>query len=249
MRIMAIPAKIPFAVRGQINAGNVARAVRPLSMALAAEVARSRFLRQSAAWIHPMLWRRLVANRTGQRGVRRNGLLDGDLPVAGAAVLGHVRSGRIVRIVARHAGLAGIVHHGLDLRKARRARRIVAVAERALRPVSRRAGNLLVGRGGMFGRGAVADFAGQPAMIGVGLQRGNVIVAFRTSFGSGIIDVQGGDFIHGLRPVVAIFAEGIRCEEKTSPKKGNHDQNENNRKALDLLRDLRQGDLPFAGWI
>ena len=132
--------------------------------------------------------------------------------MAGAAILGHVRSCGIVRIVAAHAGFAGIVHGRLDLRKTCRPRRIVTVAEWATTPVAWRSRNLFIRRLRMLRRRTVADFAGESPVIGIGLQCNHIIVTFRAGLGSGIIDVQSGDFVNGLRPVMAVLAERVGRE-------------------------------------
>ena len=73
----------------------------------------------------------LVALGAGERPMRRLVLGVGDATVAAGALLDRLLGSRIVRIVAAHAGLAGIVLIFQDLGKAGRAGRVVAVANGA----------------------------------------------------------------------------------------------------------------------
>ena len=128
---MALPAHIALAVRSHVDARYSFIALGVGSMALAAECARDRFRRPAGQRRDLVLLVGLMAARTRQRGVMRHGLGSGDLAVARAAVLRCMGGFRSMGIVAANTGLQRVVSHRIDLRKAGRAGRIVAVAQRA----------------------------------------------------------------------------------------------------------------------
>src|SRR3970282_188844 len=116
-----------------------------------------------------MFHRDLVALGAGQFGVMGNEFFIGNTPVTSAAIFRSMRQSRIVGIMASHAGLAGIMHICQNLRKTRRPRRIIAVADGAIVPPAGCEKFVFIWRLNMHVTGAMAGLASYPPVERVGL--------------------------------------------------------------------------------
>ncbi len=166
VRVVALPAEVELAVRAQIDARDLPLAVGVLGMALAAELPGRGLTGPERPRRLPVLGRSLVASLAAQRRVVRDRLGPGDLLVAGGAGLGDLGRPRIVGIVALDAGFQWVVEALEDLREAGRPRGQVLVACKAGPPSLSRDERLLGFEiVGVFVGGAVADLAGQLAVV------------------------------------------------------------------------------------
>jgi len=128
VRIMAIPAHVTFVMRAEIYPGYLFGAIGVFIVALPAELPVHGLFRQRETGSGKMFPGNVVAGGAFQGFVRRYFLGVRYLPVTGAAFFRRMGQDRIMRIMAGHAGLAGIMKLGYYLRKTGGSRRVVAVA-------------------------------------------------------------------------------------------------------------------------
>ena len=233
---MALPAHIALAVRSHVDARYIFIALGVGSMALAAECAGNRFGRPAGQRCDLVLLRSLVATRTRQVGVMRHGLGSGDLAVARAALLRCVRGFRRMGIVAANTGLQRIVSHRIDLRKAGRAGRIVAVAQRASGALPGGNQMNLHRRLDVSCRRSMAHLTSY-AVVPFGVVHLNdFVVAGGALLVSGVLQGEPGNFTNCRGPIMPELTEGLRNQELASEHKPQNQQAKDNRQTCNLLR-------------
>ena len=170
-----------------------------------------------------MLLRGLVALRAGQQRMGRDGLGAGDLAVASAALFrGPSRFGR-VGVVAADARFGRVVRRRVDLRKARRPRRVVCVAQKAIRAL---AGNLRpdARRRIRMGRaGSVTHLASEARVPVLSVVLSYVVVAHGARFAPRVLDLARRDAVNRGGPVVPVRPE-CRRNQKVAGRYKRRDQ-------------------------
>lgn len=233
---MALPTHIALAVRSHVDARYSFIALGVGSMALAAECAGDRFRRPAGQRRDLMLLVGLMATRTRQRGVMRHRLRPGDLAVARAAFLRSMGGFRSVGIVAANTGLQWVVSRRIDLRKAGRAGRIVAVAQRASRALPGGNKMNLHRRLDVSSRRSMADLASH-AVVPFGVVHLNdFVVAGCALLVPGVLQGKPGNFIHCRGPIMPELTEGLRNQELPSQYEPQDQQAKDNRQTCNLLR-------------
>jgi hypothetical protein len=164
MWIVALPANIFFAMGGHIN-GRHALAGRTLIMALSAEFPLIRLCRYHRSGRDLVLFRRCVANGTGNQRMIRCGLDPFNLRMTGGAGAGRRGRFRVMRVMAGYTRFPPVMRIRVDLRETGRPGGVVIVAVGTVVALSRRRGFYFRGIVDMFLRGAVAGFAEQIPMV------------------------------------------------------------------------------------
>ena len=127
-----------------------------------------------------------------------------------------------MRIVALGAHLQRIVFDRIDLRKSRRARRVVGVTHRAKLARLHDLGGRIPTRFCVCSRRAVAHFARDATMITKARDLHDVLVAIGALDAAGVLDRAAGDRIHRGRAIVAQVAKSgwneklARCNERAA---------------------------------
>lgn len=184
-----------------------------------------------------MLFVRLVAHRTLEVRVARNG--DGalDLRVACLAPFWNLGRLRVVGLMAGDARLHRVVGLGDYLGEAGGPRRLVLVAEQAVGACPRHVGFDFFRVLSMGGFRAVACLAGDPLVIAGLLLRRFRVMAIGTGFAAGKLDLPLRILHDGGRPVVTIEVEIGRDEEVTGYESTPQDDDARYEEVADLLRD------------
>lgn len=233
---MALPTHIALAVRSHVDARYFFIALGVGSMTLAAECAGDRFRRPAGERRDLMLLAGLMATRTRQRGVMRHRLGPGDLTVARTAFLRSMRGFRSVGIVAANTGLQRVVSHRIDLRKAGRAGRIVAVAQRASGALPGGDKMNLHRRLDVSCRRSMAHLASH-AVVPFGVVHLNdFVVAGGALLVPGVLQGKPGNFIHCRGPIMPELTEGLRNQKLPSQYEPQNQQAKDNRQTCNLLR-------------
>src|SRR3990172_1672159 len=208
MRIVALPAKIPLSMRGEIDLRRI-HPFRFLSMALAAEfpglgLGRSHTLRTLLVSL-----RNGMTGRTLDKRVRRYRLNPGQARMAGRAFARDPRRFRIMRIMTGDARLERVVEDRIDLRKSRGPRGVVGVTGGAELSLPR--GKWLDVRVlRVFERRAMTGLAGERFMKSGALLLAHVIMAIAADARAGELDRFAGLSLDGGLPVKPAFDQGRR---------------------------------------
>ncbi len=157
--------------------------------------------------------------------------------MAGGASLGDLGRRRVVRIVTVDARVERIVKTLDDLREAGRPRRqILMTVEAHLASLSRNDDGCLFVLG-MGGRGTVADFAGQLAMVGTALDL-DLVVAFLTQLPPAVPYLLTGDGSYGVGAIVSCLAERLRDKPVPGQDEDRKGDDQQYSQPHDLIRQL-----------
>src|SRR5450759_2358416 len=137
MWIVALPANIFFAMGGHIN-GRHALAGRTLIMALSAEFPLIRLRRYHRSGRDLVLFRRRVANGTGNQRMIRCGFDPFNLRMTGGAGAGCRGRFRVMRVMAGYTRFPPVMRIRVDLRETGRPGGVVIVAVGTVVALSRR---------------------------------------------------------------------------------------------------------------
>jgi hypothetical protein len=211
---MTVPAHVSATVRRKVDPGNLRRARCLGVMARPAYLTCCRLLGERHSGILPVVGRHDMTRHARDSGVPRNHLFAGYLSMTSAALFRRMRQYRVVRIVARYAGSARIVHFREYLRKTRRPRWVIAMAEWAVTPAARDCRLDGIRRVHMSLRRAMANFASQSLMIGLMLQFVNVGMAVDTGVRTCIRDIARRNLSRRIPPIMSIFTESLGDQDQ-----------------------------------
>ena len=233
---MALPAHIALAVRSHVDARYSRIALRVGSMALSAECAGHRFRRPAGQRRDFVLLRRLMATRTRQHGVMRHRLGPGDLAVARTTVFRCMGRFRSMRIVAANTGLQRVVSHRIDLRKASRAGRMIAVAQRARCALPGGDQMNLSRRLNVSRRRSMAHLAGHAVVPFGVVHLHDFVVAGGALLVPGVLQGKPGNFTNCRGPIVPELTKGFWNQELPGQYEAQNHQAKDNRQPCNLLR-------------
>jgi hypothetical protein len=141
-----------------------------------------------------------------------------------------------MRVVTRHAGFEGIVHHGIDLGKPGRAGRVVSVAQGAEAALPRSRELYFVGVLRVSGPGTVANLTRHAAVVRGQALLGDLIMTVRTLPVPRIALLTGYDRGDGCRPIMTDVAEGVGDQVMPRHHEPHHQHGEQHSQARNLLR-------------
>jgi hypothetical protein len=237
MGVMALPAHIPLAMRGHINAWYFFGAVGVLGVTPSAEFPRLRLAGPEFPGPDFVLLGGLMAARARNVHMMGKGFGPRNVGMASVALFGRFGGLGVMRIVARDARLEGVVRGRDGLREPRGPGRKELMTQRAVTPLAWR---WKLDRGGilrMSGGRPVADLAGDAFVISLTFGFHDIRMAIGARHLAGILDWLCDNVVDRRSAIVTMNSEIARDQIMPRHEQGGQQDDQQNHQSLDLLGD------------